>query len=921
MRSFFWLTVAGFIWIQGILFSNNKSVGVVPEWDKLGGLDIIPCPKKINPKKIKFLLVEKGETKAIIVVPDNSGIKIKIASEIINKSIKEKGGKFLKVVKEKELDGKLPEEKNIILLSVKGKSKFLDNLLLRNKLNLHNYPLGKQGYIIHFLKGKKGNQVLLTGLDEQGVLYAAVTFAELIEKKEKKVIVRSVNIIDWPDFKYRMGLIVGRLPDLQSTKRMIDWFLKYKFNLIKVGDLSTRGLLSHYPWLKEINQYARDRGIKLVYSFTWGIGSIEEYKDDPRFKGCLQYRGEFYCWSRDELLNKKIEEYKSFIQKNGVDGMLFHCLDSYDENWPERCDKCRSRFDDDRAAADAHVINLFTKGLRSVNKDLLLIFITCPYGINLNLPGNEKYKKYYRRLSNLIPPDVFLTVTGYNHDTASSWSETVKQPLVRWQNGSTFQWGRFFNSSPCFLKGVYFPEREDIAFLNESVSYFDGDIMQLIGIEYEWNTNAPGALIIESDPNAPIKENGPYKYRAAQRIRNRDIEFNALEFKDTIQPKETCYILLERVCRKLYGVNIAPYMARYLRAGLTGWRDVNVAKKRAKNSKEAREEYLRANKACQILKEAMKNARTPKEISTLKRFFNRSIYPKIFYGLYSLVLKAEESVKNGNITTAQKLISECKESLEKSRKELMREGVYTSNSERWFKPIKEKIKLVEIKIRISRMRNFRKIKKGAIKVAIYNPNEHGGRGFYITIFNCLNKQPDIQADTIDNLKRETLKRYQVLIINSCKKVSEGDDDFRENIRQFVIEDGGNVIFQHDSVGFYRTTSFKESIFPEICGGGEKRKEEVRVKVVEPHPCLGNLKKGKVMEHMYSDHITLKPGPKGKVIVEDIEGNPVVIVGKIGKGKVIFSGMVTLGRDGKEKEDATLIDKILLINGIHWLAGK
>jgi len=127
---------------------------------------------------------------------------------------------------------------------------------------------------------------------------------------------------------------------------------------------------------------------------------------------------------------------------------------------------------------------------------------------------------------------------------------------------------------------------------------------------------------------------------------------------------------------------------------------------------------------------------------------------------------------------------------------------------------------------------------------------------------------------------------------------------------------------HDAVGYRR----HKPAFPEI-GKGTTNPKLDTVKVIKEHPVTKGLKKGETFIHGYADHIAIEKGSEGDVLVVDERGYPVVVIGRIGKGKVVLNGMLT-GRASKVKGSYVGVDREptggelkLLINAVKWLGEK
>ena len=147
--------------------------------------------------------------------------------------------------------------------------------------------------------------------------------------------------------------------------------------------------------------------------------------------------------------------------------------------------------------------------IRRTNPGIELQFVVYPYHANFDLPGNERYKAWITKLSASIPHDVYLIVAELNRDQSDSWISAVKQPLVHWINGNAFQWGRYFSTLPAFTKTAYYDGRDrDVIIHWEPIGYFNGEVMQLVAAEYEWNINAPGSGQIVEERAGKISVGG-----------------------------------------------------------------------------------------------------------------------------------------------------------------------------------------------------------------------------------------------------------------------------------------------------------------------------------------------------------------------------------------------------------------------------
>ena len=168
-------------------------------------------------------------------------------------------------------------------------------------------------------------------------------------------------------------------------------------------------------------------------------------------------------------------------------------------------------------------------------------------------------------------------------------------------------------------------------------------------------------------------------------------------------------------------------------------------------------------------------------------------------------------------------------------------------------------------------------------------------------------------------KDEALAKSQVIIIPKAAALFFNRS--REMVRDWVAK-GGRIMLLHDSVGYRRLKSY----FPEI-GEAVMNPKTHEAVVVKEHPVTAGFKTGQQLKHAYTDHIGMKPGPQGEMLLKDERDLAVVVVGKVGKGKVVLNGMITGyaslapgNYDGKEA--APEGDELrIFLNAVKWLADE
>jgi hypothetical protein len=89
----------------------------------------------------------------------------------------------------------------------------------------------------------------------------------------------------------------------------------------------------------------------------------------------------------------------------------------------------------------------------------------------------------------------------------------------------------------------------------------------------------------------------------------------------------------------------------------------------------------------------------------------------------------------------------------------------------------------------------------------------------------------------------------------------------------------------------------ESMFPEVARRDVPKNKveavrhvvETNLVVCEPHASVGTAAPGVAFPTEFRDHMIFAPGPQGRVVVKNTFGDPVYVVGEVGKGRVVFSG--------------------------------
>lgn len=213
--------------------------------------------------------------------------------------------------------------------------------------NLLPEDLGGQGFIIHKLRKEHKDFLIITGLTEQGTLYAINTIIDRLHIEQGQLIVdglktRLMPTVNVPAFKYRSLQTAVGGPDWLGPgqfmkefgydyKAFIDWLVSHKVNNILLQDSCFKwGLFyesKRFPelvnhdspnikkeYVGDIIKYGRKRGVSVFLLQNWPDRCDSILKAYPQFKAvdshpdtlCLNKQGLMEIWKGywDEILDR-----------------------------------------------------------------------------------------------------------------------------------------------------------------------------------------------------------------------------------------------------------------------------------------------------------------------------------------------------------------------------------------------------------------------------------------------------------------------------------------------------------------------------------------------------------------------------------------------------------------------------------------
>lgn len=181
----------------------------------------------------------------------------------------------------------------------------------------------------------------------------------------------------------------------------------------------------------------------------------------------------------------------------------------------------------------------------------------------------------------------------------------------------------------------------------------------------------------------------------------------------------------------------------------------------------------------------------------------------------------------------------------------------------------------------------------------------------------LEKDGKFEVHELMGLQLDYLKCFDVIILQNYNVVQKCDAPFARTLRKYV-EQGGSVMLAHD------TAWFMDSPFPEVATRAlpkqnveaERHVVETNLRIKQEHLATAGLKVGTEFPTEFRDHMIFKPGAKGVTVVDNIFGDPVYVLGQVGKGRVAF-----VGPFHGYKQELSGTERQVFLQTVSWLGGK
>ncbi len=215
------------------------------------------------------------------------------------------------------------------------------------------------------------------------------------------------------------------------------------------------------------------------------------------------------------------------------------------------------------------------------------------------------------------------------------------------------------------------------------------------------------------------------------------------------------------------------------------------------------------------------------------------------------------------------------------------------------------------------------------EVGIYVAAADGGKSVgNMAIKNTL-ADAGITVDEFSSMSMANLLQFRAVIIPNTPVLAQHEDPrWSDNLRAYVSECGGAIIFNHDAIGAERSPFGQLPLFPEIVAPGSvERAAAAKIKIVVPDALnadfdyLPGYQAGQEAAHMYSDHFMFEQNG-GTALLADIATEKIVAAaGTVGAGRVVFNGLFG-GHPAGLAAALEGLDRELMLNTVKWcLAGK
>ena len=754
----------------------------------------------------------------------------------------------------------------------------------------YDHSLKPQGYRISFSTAGDTRRILLEGADPDGLRYAWLTLAYLIDEQK---MMHPAAISDHPSFRGRM--IYGLTPRGKAERLfpVIEDAFRHKTNSMVINILTDFERWPEWPvseW-KKLNSYAAERGIRFYPVLSPKVLDLGDnfrklippgyshyfYPYKPE-EGLFGYKRGAFSWCRDDLAQKRAEQIAQFCAEAGLGGVTIHAIDhggfENPGNWGNRTPMDREKWGDDYASAHAHLMNIFIREIHKKSPDTHIYVVPYPYVAT----DHEKTLRFYHDFSEkLIRENTVLPMREAERELFVSTCKAYGDAVV---NASYYPFLHDFYPSYMnagrFAATFFMDEKHHTAVYMSSLLGKHENPCRTVTAEYLWNPFAPGAACMPEN-----KYDYSVVYETVPLIENE---------------------LLPRAAARIVGEKAAPAFARIYAFKFTDKipEIPHNLLPAGTDHKQYFKELLVKIRAARKIYDGAKDQVVPSGAKASKLLDDFLMRMDLLTQARLHCIYAREALNKGDAAAAEKEALAGKNILKnpQARGRNLYKRIEADLN------IADRIQLNLVKKRYLKTVPFRKIRVGFYKYS----GTASIKDVIGTLPETLDGAAGITVSLISNLTRQNLKSFDVIIFNATKDIGDCDEPWRDNLIDFV-NNGGGIIFTHNAVGRF-DGGLKTPLFAEICAGFKGRAEEAEMLFSD----------GSKSSHRYLDHCQIKAGPAGKIICKDRFQKPVTVIGIQGKGRVVYTGEI-FGINRKDNLVEPEWDEWLrLFKLIRWVSG-
>ncbi|MEW6355898.1 MAG: family 10 glycosylhydrolase [Planctomycetota bacterium] len=190
-----------------------------------------------------------------------------------------------------------------------------------------------------------------------------------------------------------------------------------------------------------------------------------------------------------------------------------------------------------------------------------------------------------------------------------------------------------------------------------------------------------------------------------------------------------------------------------------------------------------------------------------------------------------------------------------------------------------------------------------IRVGVFDQKATRGEGAVVDRLVKELNEHGYKAEAIADFHMLTLAQYDIIYLCDMHSPGRVRDGWRERLKEYV-GDGGSVL-----------QTWHHHILGEVGVGILRIYDSQGMHIVPGHPAVEGLKDFKAD---YKDHIIERVGRDATVLIKNDAGQPVAVAGKIGRGKVISTGLSLGMPDGRTARWPRGAEAKVLQSFLAWL---